>query len=105
MEDFLFHDAVAGQAAELIEVHPSTDAVRGRTASHVWQRSAEDCVLARLKSIRIYGGLARGKRPLSRPERISRLQDLLRLWANGCTCAIDEELFADLLDSRPDPQT
>lgn len=95
MEDFLFQDALAGQVAELIGSESAHNAEG--SAAHVWQRTAEDCVLARLKTLRIYGGLPRHKQPLSQTERVSRLQTLLQLWANGCICAVDEELFADLL--------
>jgi len=64
----------------------------------IWQSAAEDCVLARIKSLRILGGLPRHKAPLSEAARIERLKDLLQLWANGCTCAVDEDLFADILN-------
>ncbi|QDG79191.1 hypothetical protein [Labrenzia sp. PHM005] len=96
----MFQDALAGQVAELIESDTVGDAEC--SASRIWQQTAEDCVLARLKTIRIYGGLPCHKQPLSQPERVNRLQALLRLWANGCICAVDEELFADLLYRRDD---
>jgi len=98
MEDFVFLDALAGQAAELIE-HRAVETADQKTAQ-VWQQTAEDCVRARMKTIRIFGGLPHHKRPLSQAERVKRLQALLRLWANGCICAVDEELFADLLSCR-----
>lgn len=98
----MYQDAWAGQAAELIGSQSAGGT--GHAASKVWQQSAEDYVLARLKTLRIYGGLPRHKQPLSRLERRSRLQALLQLWASGCICAVDEELFADLL-SRTARQT
>lgn len=66
----------------------------------VWQQAAEDCVLARMKSLRLIGGLPRHKAPLSKDERIDRLHMLLQLWSDGCTCAVDEDLFADILNRR-----
>jgi hypothetical protein len=98
MEDFLFQDALAGHAAELIRYQDAEAA--DQTAAEIWQSTAEDCVLARMKTIRVYGGLPRHKRRLTQHERVDRLQALLRLWANGCICAVDEELFADLLARR-----
>ncbi len=98
MEDFLYQDALAGQAAELIGYQSATSA--GCASSQIWQETAEDCVLNRIKTLRILGGLPRHKRALAQEERLSRLQTLLKLWANGCICAVDEELFADLLYRR-----
>ena len=85
----------AGRAAVLIEDHLAANAALADTS--VWQQAAEDCVMMRIKSLRLIGGLPRHKAPLSEETRIRRLKDLLRLWANGCTCAVDEDLFADII--------
>ena len=86
----------AGRAADLIEDDVLTQS--SLAGDHIWQSAAEDCVLARISSLRILGGLPRHKAPLSDAARVERLKDLLQLWANGCTCAVDEDLFADLLN-------
>lgn len=96
MEDFLSKQPFAGLAADLIEDQLATKAeIAG---SEIWQEAAEDCVLARIKSLRLIGGLPRHKSPLPPDERIERLKALLHLWAKGCTCAVDEDLFADILN-------
>lgn len=91
----MFQEAIAGKAAGLIR--HCTIHTEDQHAVAVWQKAAEECVLARIGSLRIVGGLPRHKPPLSSPERLSRLQALLKFWANGCVCAVDEELFADIL--------
>ncbi|GAB4527632.1 MAG: hypothetical protein Tsb0019_29660 [Roseibium sp.] len=83
----------AGRAAELIAGRSRAEIA----GTDVWVAAAEDCVLGRLKSVRLIGGLPRAKTPLDADERTRRLRDLLRFWANGCTCVIDEELYADIL--------
>ncbi|MEO9527987.1 hypothetical protein [Roseibium sp.] len=88
-------DPIAGRAAELIGHRTAAGAQLA--ADTIWQTAAEDCVLARFKSLRILGGLPRHKAPLGPQARHERLKTLLTLWANGCTCAVDEELFADIL--------
>ncbi len=88
----------AGRAAVLIEDHLAANAAIADTA--VWQQAAEDCVMMRIQSLRLIGGLPHHKAPLAEDVRIRRLKDLLRLWANGCTCAVDEDLFADLLNRK-----
>ncbi|MES0880221.1 hypothetical protein [Roseibium sp. SCP14] len=92
----------AGIAADLIEDHLAAEVeIAG---SEIWQQAAEDCVLARIKCLRLIGGLPRHKSPLHPDERIERLKALLHLWAKGCTCAVDEDLFADILNRhRPQP--
>jgi len=92
----LSQEPFAGRAANLIEDHLAAHAEIADPA--VWQRAAEDCVLTRIKTMRVFGGLPRHKAPLAEEVRVKRLQDLLHLWANGCTCAVDEDLFADLLN-------
>ena len=95
MEDFLSKQPFAGRAADLIEDPVVANAeIAG---SDVWQRAAEDCVLARIKSLRLIG-LPRHKSALHPDDRVKRLQALLQLWAEGCTCAFDEDLFADILN-------
>jgi hypothetical protein len=96
MEDFLSQDPFAGRAADLIENHGAAGSELAGT--DIWCKAAEDCVLARIKSLRILGGLPRHKAALSAEVRIERLKTLLQLWANGCTCAVDEDLFADILN-------
>ncbi|MEP1931830.1 MAG: hypothetical protein ABJJ37_11170 [Roseibium sp.] len=96
MEDILFHEAIAGHAADLIE-HPNANTAEP-DGIEVWEKAAEDCVLARVTGMRIFGGLPRHKAPLTRQERVKRYQTLLRLWANGCTSVVDEDLFADILN-------
>ncbi|MBO6507683.1 MAG: hypothetical protein JJ979_04240 [Roseibium sp.] len=86
----------AGRAADLIEKHTAGSAELA--SADVWAEAAEDCVLARIKSLRLIGGLPRHKAPLSSDERIQRLQTLLNLWASGCSCAVDEDLFADIVN-------
>lgn len=96
MEDFLSQDPFAGRAADLIENQRTAGAELAGT--RIWCEAAEDCVMARIKSLRILGGLPRHKAPLSTEARTERLKALLQLWANGCTCAVDEDLFADILN-------
>ena len=96
MEDLLSQDPFAGRAADLIENHVVAGSQLAGT--DIWCQAAEDCVLARIKSLRILGGLPRHKAPLSQTARTERLKTLLQLWANGCTCAVDEDLFADILN-------
>ncbi|MHA7774307.1 hypothetical protein [Roseibium sp. M-1] len=91
-------DPFAGRAADLIEYHGATSSELAGT--DIWFKAAEDCVLARIKSLRILGGLPRHKAALSAEARIERLKTLLQLWANGCTCAVDEDLFADILNRQ-----
>lgn len=62
--------------------------------------AAETCVLTRLKTLRIFGGLPLQKREMSEEERLSRLKALLSYWANGCPFVIDEQLFADVANRR-----
>ncbi len=88
----------AGRAAGLID--PYLAASAGIADPDIWEQAAEDCVLARIKSLRIVGGLPRHKRLLDADARAERLRTLLHLWANGCTCAVDEDLFADILNRR-----
>lgn len=94
----MYLEAISGQAAGLIETGrlSTTD----QHARKVWERAAEDCVLARMASLRIVGGLPRHKPLLPERERLARLQELLNLWAKGCTCAVDEDLFADIVNRR-----
>ncbi len=96
MEDFLSQQPFAGRAADLIDNHVAAHAELSGTEH--WQQAAEDFVLARIKSLRLIGGLPWHKAPLEREERIQRLESLLQLWAKGCTCAMDEVLFADILN-------
>lgn len=65
-----------------------------------WLDAAEICVLARIDQLRIPGGLPRHHQQIRLEERIIRLENLLRLWAEGCTLAVDECLFADILNRR-----
>ncbi|MCX2723878.1 hypothetical protein [Roseibium salinum] len=51
-----------------------------------------------INSLRLIGGVPRHKAPLDGQARLERLRGLLQLWANGCTCAVDEDLFADILN-------
>ncbi|MEP3048513.1 MAG: hypothetical protein ABJL55_14345 [Roseibium sp.] len=94
----MFQEAIAGHAAELID-HPNANSAEP-AGIEVWEKAAEDCVMARISGMRIFGGLPRHKAPLAPQERIARYQALLRLWANGCTCAVDEDLFADILNRQ-----
>jgi hypothetical protein len=96
MEDFLSQDSFAGRAAHLIE--HQQQASTAIAAADLWQQAAEDCVLARLRDLRVVGGLPRHKTPLSTAARRERLKSLLKLWANGCTCALDEDLLADIVN-------
>ncbi|TYC62327.1 hypothetical protein FMN50_04810 [Rhodobacterales bacterium] len=95
----MYHKPFAGLAADLIE-----NTVAAKSPAHedakAWQQAAEDCVLARIKSLRLVGGLPCHKAPLSAERRLDRLHSLLQLWANGCTCAVDEDLFADIVNRR-----
>ncbi len=101
MEDFLSQDALAGQAASLIAGLNDTDtghSIAGEAQR--WIEAAETCVLMRIDQLRLIGGLPRHEPPLTSEERMHRLQDLLRLWAEGCLYAFDERLFADILNRR-----
>ncbi|KZM51609.1 hypothetical protein OA90_04075 [Labrenzia sp. OB1] len=93
MEDFLSQQPFAGRAADLIAGHSPCEPADTK----IWEQAAEDCVLARIRSMRLIGGIRRRKAPLAPEERIRRLTDLLHLWANGCTCAVDEDLVADIV--------
>jgi hypothetical protein len=96
MEDFLSQQPFAGRAADLIEKHlPESVEI---ASVDVWVRAAEDCVLARIKSLRLIGGLPRHKAPMCIETRLQRLKALLHLWASGCSCAVDEDLFADIIN-------
>ncbi len=95
MEDFLLSEPISGRAAFLVEHHQAVKATFADTS--VWLKAAEDCVMMRIRSRRIIGGLPRHKAPLTRDQRIDRLQNLLRLWACGCTSVVDEDLFADIV--------
>lgn len=95
MEDFLSQQPFAGRAADLIDNQLAGNADIG---SGPWEQAAEDCVLARINSLRLIGGVPRHKAPLDGQTRLERLRALLQLWANGCTCAVDEDLFADILN-------
>ncbi|WP_428642099.1 hypothetical protein [Roseibium sp.] len=94
----MLQEPIAGRAATLIEKQLTAGAEI--TGSDIWERAAEDCVLARIKSLRLIGGLPRHKAPLDAETRVERLRLLLKLWANGCTCAVDEDLFADILNRQ-----
>lgn len=95
----MYHEPFAGRAADLIEYHwPAAGADTAKAKA--WQRAAEDCVLSRIKSLRLVGGLPCHREPLKAGARIERLRDLLHLWASGCTCAVDEDLFADIVNRR-----
>jgi len=101
MEDFLFQDPFAGRAASLIAGLHSPDAGDSPAAgAQQWIEAAETCVLMRIDQLRLIGGLPRHAPPLTADERLDRLQRLLRLWAEGCLFAIDESLFADILNRR-----
>ncbi|WP_417666597.1 hypothetical protein [Roseibium sp.] len=95
-------DPFAGKAERLAQL--SRSVLASDTTSDVdeanWDVIAEDCVLARIDSIRILGGLPVHQPPLSREERCERLKTLLGYWANGCPFVIDECLFADILNRR-----
>ena len=101
MEDFLSQDALAGQAASLIAgfEDPATgESIAAETQR--WIEAAETCVLMRIDQLRLIGGLPRHEQPLPVEERLNRLRDLLCLWAEGCLFAVDERLFADILNRR-----
>lgn len=102
MEDYLSQDPFAGQAARLVErcrsVSPHPCANEHNALD--WLDAAETCVLARIDRLRIPGGLPRHHQQLRLDERIDRLEKLLGLWAEGCTLAVDECLFADILNRR-----
>jgi len=97
-EDFLSRHPFAGRAARLIENRNASEAEPAEP--EVWQKAAEDCVLARIKSLRLVGGLPLHTPPLTPEARLKRLRMLLQLWANGCICAVDEALFADIVNRR-----
>ncbi|ADZ71880.1 hypothetical protein [Polymorphum gilvum] len=61
-------------------------------------QNRERLVLARLSAMPFFGGLPTHLPPLSPDERRARLDALVALWASGCPRAIDERLFADLLE-------
>ncbi|MTI43369.1 hypothetical protein E1178_07070 [Roseibium hamelinense] len=65
-----------------------------------WEAAAEDCVLARIDHLRIFGGLPRHLPPLTEQQRRDRLKLLMKLWSSGCTCVVDEALFADIINRR-----
>lgn len=58
----------------------------------------ERLVLDRLLAIKVFGGLPLHLPPLAPDERAERTRTLLHLWESGCRCAVDERLFADLLN-------
>lgn len=102
MEDFLSQDAFAGRAASLIAGFNDPASCKCPAAETLrWIEAAEACVLMRIDQLRLIGGLPRHEPPLTVEERLSRLQRLLRLWAEGCLFVIDESLFADILKRRP----
>ncbi len=101
MEDFLSQDALAGQAASLIAGFENPDTGHSfADEAQRWIEAAEACVLMRIDQLRLIGGLPRHEPPLSVEERLHRLQRLMHLWAEGCLFAIDESLFADILNRR-----
>lgn len=98
MEDFLSQDPFAGQAAGLLSRrNPNGTHEEIGPDSAEWLEAAETCVLARIRQIRVFGGLPKPAGPLGRSERQQRLEFLLHLWADGCLHAVDETLFADIL--------
>lgn len=99
MEDYLSQDPFAGQAARLVKRCRSVSPRPNDTALD-WLDAAETCVLARIDKLRIPGGLPRHHQQLRLDERIARLENLLGLWSEGCTLAVDECLFADILNRR-----
>lgn len=101
MEDYLSLDAFAGQAASLIAGFEDPDTGHGiADEGPRWIEAAETCVLMRIDQLRLIGGLPRHEPPLTVEQRLHRLQDLLRLWAEGCLFVVDERLFADILNRR-----
>lgn len=101
MEDFLSQDVFAGRAASLIAGLNDTDTGQSiAEEAQQWIEAAETCVLMRIDQLRLIGGLPRPEPPLTVEQRLHRLQDLLRLWAEGCLYAVDERLFADILNRR-----
>ena len=102
MEDFLSQHPFARQAASLIAGFDGETACESLgTGTQRWIEAAETCVLMRIDQLRLIGGLPRHEPPLTKEERLCRLQGLLRLWAEGCLYVIDESLFADILNRRP----
>ncbi len=95
-------DPFAGKASRLAELSRAVLAHDLDVASEQsrWEEIAEDCVLTRIDTIRILGGLPLHQKPLERDDRISRLEALLGYWANGCPFVVDERLFADILNRR-----
>ncbi len=92
------NDPFAGHLAKLAAAAEPIDTLSdGYTA---WERAAEECVLARVSTIRIIGGLPRHLPELSPAERRKRMVCMLRLWSQGCIHAYDEALFADVLNRR-----
>lgn len=102
MEDFMSKPPFSGGDHGLDR--SAVQALSGQSAAgpagDAWLDAAEDCVLARIETLRIFGGLPRHLPALSHAERRARLVDLLGLWASGCFCAIDERLFADVIRRR-----
>lgn len=91
----------AGQATQLIaEARNAVPAKPVGADSNAWIEAAEACVVSRIGQLRIYGGLPKYRAPIAANELRQRLQDILRLWADGCIYAVDEELFADILQRR-----
>ncbi len=88
----MIEEPIAGRVADLV-AGKST----GPAGSDTWVQAAEDCVLARLPSLRLVGGLPRRTVPLRRETRIEALRTLLGFWADGCTSVVDEDLFADIV--------
>ena len=102
MEDYLSENTFAGKAASLVQSRNEslTGSIDAPEGSAAWIDAAEACVLARMRQTRIFGGLPNFKTALSSAERRERLERLLKLWAEGFLCTIDEELFADILKRR-----
>ncbi|MTI00634.1 hypothetical protein [Roseibium sp. RKSG952] len=98
----MYQDPIAGRAAQLIAHSDCNGILSGNAAdrSDVWEDAAESCVLARIDSLKILGGLPRHTPPLPRQDKLQRLETLLKFWASGCTCIVDEPLFADILNRR-----
>ncbi|WP_417685545.1 hypothetical protein [Roseibium sp.] len=95
-------DPFAGKANRLTQLSRSVLAsdTTGEVDNNTWQTIAEDCVLTRIDTIRILGGLPLHQEPLSQGDRRARLKALLGYWANGCPFVVDESLFADILRRR-----
>ncbi|MEJ8473572.1 hypothetical protein [Roseibium algae] len=95
-------DLFSSQTAKLVQLSNAVlaNASPVREDKSAWEDAAEDCVLTRIDSIRILGGLPTHQPALERPDRLSRLEALLAYWANGCPFVVDERLFADILKRR-----